>query len=196
MNEDATRPASAAGRPAAAGPGRGFIVRRTVEADWPEVRALRLEMLADTPIAYLETRAQALRRPEAQWRAWARDGSSQASITVVAITDEGRWVATMMSKVPLGASGAYLYGVYVAPSHRGRAIGVTDALLGVIEEWAATRGGSLSLEVNEDNARAVAAYRSRGFVETGVTRPYPLDPAQRELEMRKPLTLASPPGSR
>lgn len=189
MNQDADLPPADADPPIAAAPGRGFTVRRTVEADWREVRDLRLEMLADTPIAYLETRAQALRRSEAEWRAWARGGSSQASITVVAITDEGRWVATMMSKVPLGASGAYLYGVYVAPSHRGRQAGVTDALLGLIEEWAATRGDTLSLEVNENNARAVAAYRSRGFVETGVTLPYPLDPAQRELEMRKPLPL-------
>ena len=31
--------------------GLGFVVRRTTEEDWREVRALRLEMLADTPLA-------------------------------------------------------------------------------------------------------------------------------------------------
>ncbi|MGA1836053.1 GNAT family N-acetyltransferase [Herbiconiux sp. 11R-BC] len=165
----------------------GFTVRRTEEADWREVRALRLEMLADTPLAYLETLAQGHRRSEAEWRAWARDGSSHASITVVAIADGGRWVATMMSKVPRGASGAYLYGVYVAPGFRGREAGVTDALLGRIEEWAALRGDSLTLDVHELNARARAAYAKRGFVETGVSIPYPLNRAQRELQMRKPL---------
>ena len=63
-------------------------VRRTVESDWPQVRALRLEMLADTPLAYLETLEHGLRRREWEWRAWARDGSSPDSITVAAITAE------------------------------------------------------------------------------------------------------------
>ncbi|MFB2600229.1 GNAT family N-acetyltransferase [Herbiconiux sp. P17] len=165
----------------------GVVIRRTVESDWPQVRALRLEMLADTPLAYLETVEHALRRREWEWRAWARDGSSDGSITVAAITAEGRWVGTMMSKVPHGHRGAFLYGVYVAPDHRGTAAGVTDALLTRIEEWALGRGDTLTLEVNEQNPRAVAAYRNRGFVETGVTRPYPLDPSLRELEMRKRL---------
>ncbi|MDO9397344.1 MAG: GNAT family N-acetyltransferase, partial [Herbiconiux sp.] len=164
-----------------------FTIRRTVEDDWPEVRRLRLEMLADTPIAYLETLAQGERRSEAEWRAWARGGSSTDSITVVAVDEAGRLVATMMSRVPGGASGAYLYGVYVAPAFRGREVGVTDALLARVEEWAAEQGDSLSLEVHEQNGRAIAAYRSRGFEPTGVTRPYPLDAAQREIEMRKPL---------
>ncbi|MBF4572687.1 GNAT family N-acetyltransferase [Herbiconiux sp. VKM Ac-1786] len=164
----------------------GLTIRRTDEADWREVRRLRLEMLADTPLAYLETLAHAHRRSEAEWRAKAREGSSTRAITVVAETAEGRFVATMLSSVPPGASGAYLFGVYVAPSHRGAA-GVTDALLTRIEEWALGRGDTLTLEVHEDNARAIAAYRKRGFVETGVTLPYPLDPSRRELEMRKDL---------
>ncbi|MGD8195483.1 GNAT family N-acetyltransferase [Herbiconiux sp. P18] len=161
-------------------------VRRTVEADWPEVRRLRLEMLRDTPLAYLETLEQALRRSEGEWRAKAREGSSGHAITVVAEVPDGRFVATMLSSVPRGASGAYLFGVYVAPSHRGPA-GVTDALLDRIEAWAAGRGDSLTLEVHEENLRARAAYAKRGFIETGATRPYPLDPRSRELEMRKAL---------
>jgi GNAT superfamily N-acetyltransferase len=165
----------------------GLIVRRTVETDWPEVRALRLEMLADTPLAYLETLAHAERRPEAEWRSWAREGSSEQSITAVAITDSGRWVATMMSKVPFGATTPFLFGVYVAPDFRGRAAGVTDAVLTRVEAWARTRGDTLTLEVHEDNARARAAYANRGFVETGVTKPYPLDLSRNEIEMVKRL---------
>ena len=131
-----------------------LTVRRVTEADWAEVRALRLEMLADTPLAYLETLEHATRRSEAGWRALARAGSEPGSLTLAGILPDGRWVATMTSKVPPGASGAYLYGVYVAPSHRGRAAGVTDALLTRIEEWALERGDTLSLEVHELNGRA------------------------------------------
>jgi ribosomal protein S18 acetylase RimI-like enzyme len=164
----------------------GIRIRRTVEGDWAEVRRLRLEMLADTPLAYLETLAHAERRSEAEWRARAREGSSSHAITVVAETEDGRFVATMLSSVPSGAAGAYLFGVYVAPSHRGAA-GVTDALLRRIEAWALDRGDTLTLEVHEHNGRARAAYAKRGFVETGVTRPYPLDRRTLEVEMRKEL---------
>ncbi|MFB2555531.1 GNAT family N-acetyltransferase [Herbiconiux liangxiaofengii] len=177
-----TIPGAAAPAPAPA----LVTVRRTVEADWPEVRRLRLEMLRDTPLAYLETLEQAQRRSEGEWRAKAREGSSGHAITVVAEVPDGRFVATMLSSVPRGASGAYLFGVYVAPSHRGPA-GVTDALLDRIEAWAAGRGDSLTLEVHEENLRARAAYAKRGFIETGATRPYPLDPRSREIEMRKAL---------
>ncbi|GAA2235303.1 GNAT family N-acetyltransferase [Herbiconiux moechotypicola] len=165
-----------------------FEVRRTVEEDWERVRDLRLEMLADTPLAYLETLEQAGRRPESHWRGWARDGSSEGSITVVAVTASGRWVGTMMSKVPRGASGAFLYGVYVAPDARGRAAGVTDALLERVESWASERGDTLTLEVHERNLRARAAYTSRGFVETGATTPYPLAAGGLEVVMVKRLS--------
>jgi ribosomal protein S18 acetylase RimI-like enzyme len=171
---------------------KAYGVRRTVEEDWPEVRALRLEMLADTPLAYLETLDHALGRSEAEWRSWAREGSSEDSITVVAIAGGGRFVGTMMSKVPRGASGPFLFGVYVAPGFRGRSAGVTDALLDRIEEWAATRGSTLTLEVHERNARAIAAYRRRGFVETGHLRPYPLAAGGLEVEMIKRLAPPAP----
>jgi GNAT superfamily N-acetyltransferase len=164
-----------------------LTVRRTVEDDWMQVRALRLEMLADTPIAYLETLAHAKMRGEAEWRSWAREGSSAGAITLAAITGEGRWVGTMISKIPYGAQTPYLFGVYVSPDHRGTAAGVLDAMLTPIEEWARERGDTLTLEVSDQNARARAAYANRGFVETGVSRPDPLARRFRELEMVKRL---------
>ena len=41
----------------------------------------------------------------------------------------------------------------------------------------------LRLEVHEDNGPARAAYARLGFADTGVRRPYPLDPTGDELEM-------------
>jgi hypothetical protein len=41
--------------------------------------------------------------------------------------------------------------------------------------------------VHEDNARARRAYERRGFVLTGHTVPYNLDPSRNELEMVKGL---------
>ena len=92
----------------------------------------------------------------------------------------------MMSGV-ISEGVATLVAVYVAPDFRGRRTGVTDALLDGIEAWARERGSQLRLEVNELNPRAVAAYESRGFVRTGRTSPYPLDPPSLEIEMVKGL---------
>ena len=163
-------------------------VRPVVEDDWREVKALRLEMIADTPVAYLESLAQAAAHRDGFWQNRARNGSTDSSITVVAVTGHGRWVGSMTALVFEDGGDPWLVGVYVAPDARGAAAGVTDALLGRVEDWSRTRGSALLLEVNEDNPRAIAAYRKRGFVETGRSRPYPLDPRLRELEMRKPLT--------
>lgn len=160
-----------------------FVVRATVEEDWPAVRALRLEMLQDTPIAYLETLEQALGRPESHWRerAAGRDGS----LKLAAVADDGRWIGTMTGITT--RDGPTLVAVYVAPAFRGRAAGVTDALLDGIEDWARRSSTTLRLEVNEFNPRARAAYESRGFVTTGRTSPHPLPPPSLELEMIKRL---------
>jgi GNAT superfamily N-acetyltransferase len=165
----------------------GYRIHRTVAADWREVRTLRLEMLADTPIAFGETLDAALGHTEREWRMRGARGTSEHGITLVAIDPAGRWVATMAGYVPNPATGPNLVGVYVSPDHRGPEAGVFDLLLGAIEEWARGEGDVLTLQVHEDNARARAAYLRRGFTETGRRVPYPLDTAAEQIEMVKRL---------
>jgi GNAT superfamily N-acetyltransferase len=160
-----------------------FAVREVVEADWVRWRALRLEMLADTPIAYLETLATAEGHPVSHWKRHARGRPN--GVKLVAEATDGRWLGTMSGILAEGVP--MLVAVYVAPGERGSAAGVTDALLAAIESWAMRHGDELRLEVNELNGRAIEAYRRRGFVLTGRTAPYPLDPPSLELEMVKPL---------
>ncbi|RIX28300.1 GNAT family N-acetyltransferase [Amnibacterium setariae] len=160
-----------------------FRVREVEERDWVRLRALRLEMLADTPIAYLETLATAERHPVSHWQRQAR--GRPTGVRLVAEQEDGRWLGTMSGIIAEGTP--TLVAVYVAPDVRGAAAGVTDALLGAVERWALQHGDQLRLEVNELNPRAVEAYRRRGFVMTGRTTPYPLDPPSLELEMVKPL---------
>jgi GNAT superfamily N-acetyltransferase len=160
-----------------------FTVREVEERDWVRLRALRLEMLADTPIAYLETLETAEAHPTSHWKRNAR--GRPGGLKLVAELEDGRWVGTMTGIIAEGVP--TLVAVYVAPDVRGAAAGVTDGLLAAIERWAAQHGDQLRLEVNELNGRAVEAYRRRGFVLTGRTTPYPLDPPSLELEMVKPL---------
>jgi GNAT superfamily N-acetyltransferase len=160
-----------------------FTVREMEERDWVRLRALRMEMLADTPIAYLETVETAERHPVSHWQRHAR--GRPGGVKLVAELEDGRWVGTMTGIIAEGTP--TLVAVYVAPEVRGARVGVTDALLARIEAWAAQHGEQLRLEVNELNGRAIEAYRRRGFVMTGRTTPYPLDPPSLELEMVKAL---------
>ena len=164
-----------------------FTIRRTSEADWREVRDLRLEMLRDTPLAYAETLSDALGHDEAEWRMRARRGLAEHGTSVVAVADDGRWVGAMAGFVPDADTGPLLVGVYVAPEFRGGEVGLTDALLATVEGWARTEGATLTLHVHESNLRAQRAYERRGYEATGVTVPYILDPTVNEIEMVKRL---------
>jgi GNAT superfamily N-acetyltransferase len=156
------------------------------ETDWQRVRDLRLEMLRDTPIAFMETVEAAEANSEAVWRMRANRGSTPDSVQLVAVDAGGRWVGTMSGIVDrFQVGGPLLVGVFVSPSFRGREAGVTDALLDAVEEWARAHGSTLTLHVHEDNDRAIAFYRRRGYGLTGRTIPYNLDPTKNELEMRR-----------
>lgn len=153
------------------------------EKDWRLARDLRLEMLADTPLAYLEALEAAEARSEAEWRARARRGVSAGNAAFAAVdASTGRWLGSMNCFVRGDA--AHLVSVYVAPDSRGRTHGVTDALLDAVIEWARGQGvASLLLEVHERNPRAAAYYARRGFRRTGNSTPYALNLTELDLEM-------------
>ncbi|MEY2849862.1 MAG: hypothetical protein RI885_2529 [Actinomycetota bacterium] len=166
-----------------------FSLRPTVEADWREVRALRLEMLLDTPTAFGESFVSAVDHDEAEWRMRARRGTeTPGSTSLVAITPAGRWIGSMGGY--LDGTSPLLVGVYVHPDFRGRAWGVTDALLAGVIRWASRHGDVLRLSVHQDNGRAIAAYIARDFVPTGRTHPYSLDPNRTEIEMERRISAA------
>lgn len=167
----------------------GVTIVSPTEADWQRVRDLRLEMLRDTPIAFLETIEAAEANTEDVWKMRANRGSTPDSVQLVAVAASGRWVGTMSGIVDrLDVGGPLLVGVYISPAFRGRDVGVADALLDAIEGWARGLGTTLTLHVHEDNTRAIAFYRRRGYTLTGRTIPYNLDPTRNELEMRRSLS--------
>ncbi|WP_350347979.1 GNAT family N-acetyltransferase [Agromyces sp. G08B096] len=168
-------------------PRPNLIIRTTREDDWAAVRALRLEMLRDYPLAFGETLEHALQVEEAVWRQRARRGETPGQTSVVAIEGE-RWVGHMGGYFPDAATGPMLVGVYVAPDRRGDDWGVSRGLLAAVEEWAAQYGSTLRLEVHEDNPRAQRFYEKLGFTLTGSSRPYELAPGGLELEMIKRLS--------
>jgi GNAT superfamily N-acetyltransferase len=162
-------------------------IRPMQPTQWRELRALRLEMLADEPLAYVESLAAAQRVTDQEWQDRAVRYTAPGSLNLVAVRrSDGQWVGTMSSFAEDGR--AWLVAVYVTPGRRGRAHGVADALLDGVEHWVAEQGHRrLWLEVHEANPRAQAFYARRGYRLTGQTRPYDLDPTGNELEMVRDL---------
>ena len=159
---------------------RDVVIRTTRSDDWQAVRALRLEMLRDYPLAYGETLEHALTVDEAGWRSRAERGTTHGQTSVVAIDGE-RWVGHMGGYVPAAATGPLLVGVYVARTHRGDAAGVSRLLLEAVEDWARGFGDTLRLEVHEDNPRARRFYERFGFLLDGNSRTQPVGPGYEHL---------------
>ena len=160
-------------------------VRRVVEDDWPLLRDVRLEMLRDSPLAYLETLADAEPRTEAEWRFRSNRGSTGPTELALAADDperRDRWVGYLACFVDSPGQG-HVVSVYVAPGQRGT--GLAGRMLDGVVDWARGEAGldRLHLYVHEHNPRARAFYRRYGFTETGGTMPYDLAPGQVEIEM-------------
>jgi ribosomal protein S18 acetylase RimI-like enzyme len=163
-----------------------FTVQRVSRADAARMRALRIEMLADSPLAFLETLAQAAARPHEQFR--DRVGHAAAGphlAQFVADPGAGRLIGHAGGAVvPEEPHVTVVFAVYVTPAHRGT--GVLKTLIDEVAAWSRRAGRpDLMLEVVVGNDRAVRAYERLGFHDTGVRVPHPTVPALTELQMRR-----------
>jgi len=85
------------------------------------------------------------------------------------IEDDGRPVGFM------GLTDNQIDSLFIAPDQRGKGIGKR-----LIAHAQSLNGGTLTVDVNEQNVQAVGFYRHMGFIETGRSetddqgRPYPL----------------------
>ena len=155
-----------------------YEIRRYGAADWRQVREIRLEMLADSPLAYVESLAAARRYPAEEWRARAAWAEQPHCLGLaVVLVETGRWVGLARSSVLADlAERAFVFGVYLAPELRGH--GIADDLFDRVERWVHAEGHRhLHLYVHESNARAIAFYRRRGYAFTGAASPTRSTPA-------------------
>ena len=166
-----------------------WTIRFQTREDWREARDLRLTMLADTPIAFIEPLGEAQARSDDEWKSRHESHLGADSAAVAAIDEAGRWRGQMAVRIgDAPERRAWLLAVWVHPDFRGRELGLARRMLAQIEAWVRREGlHELWLEVHEDNARAIAFYEREGFARTGGRRPYPLDPSTDELEMRRAL---------
>jgi len=80
-----------------------FQIRRIQADEWHRLRALRLQGLADAPMAFASTLAREEAFPDDVWRQRATDGAAGVdSVTFIAEQD-GRWIG--LATGILGGSG-------------------------------------------------------------------------------------------
>ncbi|MEU8971255.1 GNAT family N-acetyltransferase [Streptomyces monashensis] len=165
-----------------------YSLHRVRAEDWPAYRSIRLQMLRDTPLAYLETVEDALGHPDSEWQFRTSRAAGPGNIGIAAVEPGGSWAGVMNAFLPAPDS-VKLVGVWLHPAHRGA--GAATLMLDEIVRWAReeTAAERLVLLVHEENKRAIAFYRRSGFTPTGHHEPYPLDENQHEVEMALPLRL-------
>lgn len=170
------------------------LVRRIRPSDTARMRALRLEMLADAPLAFLETVAEAAARPHAEYAGRVRQNAFGPAIAAFVAelppahprsTIGGQFVGHAGGHVSPDDPGlTVIFAVYVTPNRRGT--GLLGELIEQVATWSRAAGRpELMLEVVVGNDRALRAYERLGFVDTGVRVQHPRVPVLTELQMRR-----------
>lgn len=152
---------------------------------WQVNRAVRLAMLLDTPLAYGSTFGREIAFPDELW--------------VERMADSRGWLA-FEGELPVGSvtlfhapdqpdDEAYLVAMWVASHARGR--GVADELVRTLSDHARAAGlRRVTLDLADDNERAIGFYERVGFTRTGRTGELPHQPDVTEFEME--LVLSNP----
>lgn len=159
-------------------------IRRLRADEWASFRELRLAALRCDPAAFGSTLEREQGYPDEKWRSWAAEGAEG--------TENATFVAEGRDRELVGLGGVFtaegashVWGMWVAPGHRGRGVG--GALLDELVRWAKAKSpaGSVLLQVNPDQAGAVRLYETRGFRPTGRADPLGHHPPAVAIEMRQ-----------
>lgn len=158
-------------------------VRRVKRNEWEQIKAIRLEMLEDTPEAYITTLPEAVGFDDSVWIERAEKGSTGTSQATMLGFDGGIPVAMAVGlrKTQGRRDVLVLVSVYVSPGHRGTSL-ATD-LIAETESWGIGWQAPLAtLWVAEENPRARAFYHRIGYRPTGDR--IRMKPGSNRMEMR------------
>lgn len=149
-------------------------------------KSVRLEALRESPRAFGSTYAREVAFTEAEWLARLERWNGERGIGFLAMDGEaGCGIAGALLEED--ESRATLVSMWTAPTHRKDGVGrmLVEAVLG----WAESRGvKTLELLVTGVNDGAMRFYERLGFVKTGRTQAYPIDPSITEYEMARPVS--------
>lgn len=133
----------------------------TVASDPASLRAVRLAALADSPGSFRTT----VDEEEAQPPSWYEDLAARSAAGVTARVFHAPGGQGMVGAVHEGDE-VHLWGMWVAPSARGRGVG--RALVSAVVEWARSVGAArVELSVRDGLPAPAALYAAAGFEPTG-----------------------------
>jgi GNAT superfamily N-acetyltransferase len=159
------------------------VVRAATAEEWQVLRDIRLDALRDAPTAFGSTYAKQAAYAEADWRRRISGGATFFAFA------SGHDAAT-----PDGLVGGFqekpetveLVSLWVRP--RARGLGVGDALVVAVIDWAGTvNAASVHLWLTEANQHARKLYERCGFRPTDERQPMPANDSLFEVGMLRPL---------
>jgi ribosomal protein S18 acetylase RimI-like enzyme len=135
---------------------------------WQLHKAVRCAALADAPYAYSSTLERALKQSDDDWAMLTRHRAGDANgLTYFAFEGE---TPCGMAACRIESGEAEMFAVWVAPRYRRNGVGLI--LVEFACNWAKLHGARrLNVGVYNDNAEALAFYRSIGFSDTGKIKP-------------------------
>ncbi|MBO0681603.1 MAG: GNAT family N-acetyltransferase [Candidatus Dormibacteraeota bacterium] len=158
------------------------VIRPATVEDLDRFIEVRLRALGDSPFAFGSTLELEREFERHTWDAVLarvlRDEVLQLAV------DGSRTVGMARGEPWDGRPGvAGLFGMWVAPGHRG--LGVGRRLVDGVLAWATSAGSfAVELDVTVGNLPAVRLYQACGFRDTGERSPMPRDPSMLEMRMR------------
>ena len=143
-----------------------MLIRRIQPADAMALKQLRLQALAQEPLAFAMSVSQAADWSDAQWAQMASRNSAGVQSIVLAVVADALvgMVGCHCDASPKMAHCGMVWGMYVLPAHRQR--GIAQRLLqAVIDHGRAQHFMMLKLSVTAPQTRALHGYERAGFVQ-------------------------------
>ncbi len=139
-------------------------VRPIVPDEWRRLKEIRLEALAESPLAFTTTLDEAKALPDAVWHQRASGHAHGVSqVTMIGI-DGSRTVGMAVGLLRDGAAADVvpIVSVFVSPLYRGQGVG--RRVMEGVEDWARHHGaGASSLWVVDENHAARRFYECLGY---------------------------------
>jgi RimJ/RimL family protein N-acetyltransferase len=138
---------------------------------WAESKALRIEALTDSPIAFGMSLEEEIVRDDASWKNRLEEAEQAEYRWLVYLESEGKLVGVAgayREKVLKIKHTAYIVGVYITPAFRGQ--GWARKMMETLFEKVCKNSevNRLELQVTSTQASAVKLYESLGFAQVGV----------------------------
>jgi ribosomal protein S18 acetylase RimI-like enzyme len=147
-------------------------------------KAVRLRALQDSPFAFGSTYARESEFTDDEWLRRAENWDGVRGAGFLAMDESGACGIVGSFLDESDRTKARLVSMWTAPTHR--MLGVGTLLVRAAENWARSAGAkTMSLMVTSNNQSAQLFYERLGFTFTGVSEPWPNDPAFFEHEMSR-----------